>query len=75
MKRYEFYVGKRVEARYRTGYIYYAATGTLTVDSGKCIFVEDRFVQDGRQKTIRVEIPYDCILGVAELTIAPAQFK
>ena len=67
MKRYESFVGKRVEARYRAEYIYYSATGTLTLDNGSSIYIEDHFVQDGRNKTVRVEIPYECILGVAEL--------
>jgi hypothetical protein len=67
VKRFELFVGKRVEARYRAGYIYYSATGTLTLDNGSSIYIEDRFVQNGRNKMVRVEIPYECILGVAEL--------
>ncbi|HXA56168.1 MAG TPA: hypothetical protein VNU84_01945 [Candidatus Acidoferrum sp.] len=68
MSRYELFVGRRVEARYRAGYIYYSATGTLTVDNGTSIFIEDRSLEDGRNKTVRVEIPYECIIGVAELS-------
>jgi hypothetical protein len=67
VKRFELFIGKRVEARYRAGYVYYSATGTLTLDNGASIYIEDRFVQDGRRKTVRVEIPYECVLGVAEL--------
>ena len=68
VRRFELFVGKRVEARYRAGYIYYSASGTLTLDNGTSIYIEDHFIQDGRRKTVRVEIPYECVLGVAELS-------
>jgi hypothetical protein len=64
---YELFRDKRVEARYRAGHACYAATGTLTRDSGSSIVIEDHFVQNGKAKMMRVEIPYECILGVAEL--------
>ena len=67
MERYSAFIGKRVEARYRAGYVYYAATGILTADTGKSIFIEDRFAQEGRDKTMRVEIPYGCVLTVEEV--------
>jgi len=67
MERYSALLGKRVEARYRAGYAYYAATGVLSADTGKSIFIEDRFAQEGRDKVMRVEIPYGCILTVEEL--------
>jgi hypothetical protein len=67
VKLYEFFKEKRVEARYRAGHVYYAATGILTIDSGSSIVIEDNFTQNGKAKMMRVEIPYEYILGVAEL--------
>ena len=43
MGRYSALIGKRVEARYRTADIHLSAVGTLVSDSGKSIFLEDRF--------------------------------
>lgn len=40
------------------------ATGTLAVDSGEFIRVEDRLSQSGREKTVRVEIPYPSLVRV-----------
>jgi hypothetical protein len=71
VNKYDYFLGKRVEARYRTGHIYYTATGILAIDNGSSIFVEDHFSQDGRPKTIRVEIPYECVLAIVELKPDP----
>lgn len=43
-----------------------SAVGTLVADSGKSIFIEDNFSQSGRNKLLRVEIPYDYIIRVVE---------
>jgi hypothetical protein len=67
-KKYLSSVGKRVEVRYRTGYVYHSASGTLAADDGTSIFIEDDFVQDGRKKMMRVEIPYEYILSLAEIS-------
>jgi hypothetical protein len=67
VKLYELFRDKRVEARYRAGHIYYAASGILTNDSGSSIVIEDHFTQNGKSKMVRVEIPYEYILGVAEV--------
>ncbi len=67
MSKYESFLGKRVEARYRTAHVYHSATGTITVDKGCSIVIEDHFEQNGKKKMLRVEIPYECILSVTEL--------
>ncbi|HYL69299.1 MAG TPA: hypothetical protein VEX69_09035 [Candidatus Limnocylindria bacterium] len=66
MARYESLVGKRVEAQYRAGEIQLSAIGILTSDSGNSVIVEDRFSAGGKDKTMRVEIPYDYLLRLAE---------
>ncbi len=72
MGRYSALVGKRVEAHYRAGDKQLSATGTLVMDSGKAIFIEERFSQGGKQKTLRVEIPYEFIAHVT-LSTEPAR--
>lgn len=60
-------IGKRVEVNYRAGDIRMTATGTLAVDSGEFIRIEDRLSQSGREKTVRVEIPYPSLVRVRQL--------
>jgi hypothetical protein len=72
MGRYSALVGKRVEARYRTADIHLSAVGTLVSDSGESIFLEDRFSQGGREKTMRVEIPYQFVVRVSETHAEPS---
>jgi hypothetical protein len=72
MGRYSALIGKRVEARYRTADIHLSAVGTLVSDSGKSIFLEDRFSLGGREKTMRVEIPYQFVIRVNETHAEPA---
>lgn len=67
-KKYLSSIGRRVEVRYRTGYVYHSASGTLSADNGSSIFIEDDFVQDGRKKAMRVEIPYEYILSLTEIS-------
>jgi hypothetical protein len=67
MGRYSSLDGKRVEALYRAGDIQLSAIGTLVSDSGKSVFVEERFLQNGKQKTMRVEIPYEFIIRLSAL--------
>lgn len=67
VKKFESFLAKRVEARYRNGYIYYCANGTLAADNGAFIFIEESFVQDNKKKMLCIEIPYECILSVVEL--------
>lgn len=72
MARYFALLGRRVEVHYRAGDIILPATGTLAADSGKSIFLEERFSQRGTTKTFRWEIPYPCIMKLEENT-APAE--
>lgn len=66
MARYQALVGKRVEAHYRAGEIHLSAIGTMAADTGKSIVLEDRFSLGGKDKTMRVEIPYEYVIRVAE---------
>lgn len=67
MARYESLVGKRVEAQYRAAEMQLSVIGALLSDSGKSIIVEDRFSAGGRDKTLRVEIPYEYVISIVEL--------
>ncbi len=66
MSRYQSLLGKRLEVHYRAGELYLTTAGTLAEDSGKSIFLEDRFSQRGKAKTLRLEIPYPCIIRISE---------
>ena len=55
-----------MEAHYRTGDIHLSAVGVLVSDTGKSVFLEERFSQGGKDKTIRVEIPYEYVLRISE---------
>ncbi len=66
MARYSALLGHRVEVHYRSGEIVLPVTGTLAADSGKSIFLEEHFSQQGEIKTFRWEIPYNKILRLAE---------
>ncbi len=67
MARYTALVGKRVEAHYRAGDMQLSTSGTLGSDTGKAIYVEERFTSGGKEKTMRVEIPYAYVIRVAEI--------
>jgi len=73
MARYAALVGKRVEAHYRAGDLQLSTIGTLASDTGKAIFVEERFSSGGKAKTMRVEIPYSYVIRVAEARDEAAQ--
>jgi hypothetical protein len=60
-------IGKRVEVNYRAGDIRMTATGTLAIDSGEFIRIEDRLSQSGREKTVRLEIPYPSLVRVRQI--------
>jgi hypothetical protein len=72
MARYESLVGKRVEAQYRAAEIQLSAIGTLIIDSGKSVILEDRFSAGGKDKTMRVEIPYEYLVRLAETKASPS---
>jgi hypothetical protein len=66
MGRYAKLEGKRVEAHYRASDIELSVEGALVSDSGKAIFIEERNLHGGRQKTMRMEIPYEYIIRIVE---------
>jgi hypothetical protein len=68
MERYASFVGKRVEAHYRAADIHLSAVGVLVADTGKSIFIEERFSQGGREKTMRLEVPYEYVMRVTAAT-------
>jgi hypothetical protein len=72
MPAFSLFIGKRVEVRYRAGEVQMTATGTLALDSGVLIRLEDRFTQSGREKTVRIEIPYSSIIRIREIIPQPA---
>ena len=71
MAKYHAFFGRRVEVQYRAGDILLPATGTLVADSGKSIFLEEKFCQRGSVKHFRWEIPYPAIVSLTE-SHAPA---
>ena len=71
MDRYIQLVGKRVEAHYRASDIELSVEGMLVADSAKSVSIEERYTQGGRDKTIRIEIPYDYIIRISEVREKP----
>jgi hypothetical protein len=75
MARYTAFVGKRVEAHYRAGDLQLSTIGTLASDTGKAIFVQEHFSSGGKEKTMRVEIPYSYVIRVVEVRDEAAQAR
>lgn len=73
MARYSALLGKRVEVHYRAGDMQLSTIGTLASDTGKSIFIEEHFSSGGKEKTMRVEIPYSYAIRVAEIRDEIAQ--
>jgi hypothetical protein len=71
MDRYKQLAGKRVEAHYRASDIELSVEGTLVADSGKSLSIEERYAQGGREKTMRIEIPYEYIIRISEVREKP----
>jgi hypothetical protein len=71
MARYSGLLGRRIEVTYRAGDIVLPATGNLAADSGKSIFLEESYQQQGSVKTFRWEIPYPCIVQLNECAEGP----
>ena len=71
MAQYSALMGQRIAVTYRAGDVVLPATGTLAADSGKSIFLEERYEQRGSVKTFRWEIPYPCILHLNECPEIP----
>jgi hypothetical protein len=66
MSHYAPLLGKKVEAHYRASDLNLLAVGTLVADTGSSIFIEDRFTQNGREKKMRLEIPYPHVHRIYE---------
>jgi hypothetical protein len=71
MARYSAILGRRIVVTYRAGDIILPATGNLAADSGKSIFLEESYQQQGNVKTFRWEIPYPCIVELKECPEIP----
>ena len=71
MARYSAILGRRIVVTYRAGDIVLPATGNLAADSGKSIFLEESYQQQGSVKTFRWEIPYPCIVELSEVPEIP----
>jgi len=71
MARYSAYLGRKVEVQYRAGDICLPASGTFVADSGRSIFLEQRFEQRGLERTFRWEVPYAYIIRIEELPSKP----
>lgn len=71
MARYSALLGKRIVVTYRASDIVLPATGNLAADSGKSIFLEESYQQQGHVKTFRWEIPYQCIVELNECPEVP----
>ena len=72
MARYSAYLGRKVEVHYRAGDVCLPASGTFVADSGRSIFLEQRFEQRGLERTFRWEVPYAYIIRIEELPSEPA---
>jgi len=59
-------MGKRVEAQYRVANIHQKSVGMLVADTGRCIVIEEHLLLGERNKTMRVEIPYEYVIRLAE---------
>jgi hypothetical protein len=68
MARYSAFLGRKVEVQYRAGDILLPASGTFVADSGRSIFLEQKYEQRGSQRHFRWEIPYQYIVRLEEKT-------
>ena len=66
MARYSAFLGRKVDLHYRAGDICLPASGTFIADSGRSIFLEQRFDHLGTQKTFRWEVPYSYIIRIEQ---------
>jgi len=72
MARYSALLGRHIVVTYRAGDILLPATGNLVADSGKSIFLEECYQQQGSTKSFRWEIPYACIVELADRPEVPS---
>jgi hypothetical protein len=75
MARYSAFLGRKVEVHYRAGDICLPASGMFVADSGRSIFLEQRFDQRGTLKTFRWEVPYQYIIRIEELPSESASMR
>ena len=66
MARYSGFLGLQVEVQYRAGDILLPASGKFVGDTGRSIFLEQNLEQKGQHRHFRWEIPYPCIVRLAE---------
>jgi len=64
---YSSFLGSRVEVHYRASDLQLTAVGELVSDSRKALVLEERFQQNGRDKVMRVVIPYEFIIRVMKV--------
>ena len=67
MAKYSSLLGRRVQIHYRTGEVNLPASGLLSADSGRSIFLEEHFERSGNPQTFRWEIPYQYIVRIVEV--------
>jgi hypothetical protein len=68
--RFSAFLGHPVEVRYRAGDISLPAFGKLVADSGRSIFLEQHYQQQGQPRTFSWEIPYPCVLHLQQVESA-----
>jgi hypothetical protein len=68
MARSSAFLGRQVEVQYRAGDILLPASGTFVGDTGRSVFLEQCFEQNGQHKQFRWEIPYQCIVRLVKKT-------
>jgi len=73
MKRFLSFLERRVEVHYRASDLHLSVVGTLVIDTGESIVLEDRFVQAGKDKMMRVAIPYDYVVRITMFTDDPVE--
>jgi hypothetical protein len=66
MARYFAFLGLQVDVQYRAGDILLPASGKFVGDTGRSIFLEQSLEQKGQHRHFRWEIPYPCIVRLAE---------
>lgn len=70
MKRFVSLVGERVEVHYRASDLHLSVIGILVTDTGESLVLEDRFLQGGKEKMMRVAIPYDYVVRITRLVMS-----
>jgi hypothetical protein len=61
MASFAHFLSKKVTVQYRVGDVLLPASGTLSADSGRSIFLEQHVEQRGKLSYFRWEIPYQYI--------------